>query len=266
MKIFLWLMIAALLPAWGWAQTVIENMTYTAGTNVTVTGPSTITTGANVIIAGGANVTYTAISQIVLGPGFHAQPGCSFHAIVNSQPVAALNVAFDGGRLIATGWAVDRDDGAPVASVSIYIDGLYVAEAVTGVPRPDIADYAVNSLGYPGPSTRFLGAGFEYAYSPIELGTGLHFVVALVRDRSGASVYTVRRRFNLTAPVVTIDSDGDGIPDYIELSVGSDPHNPSSVPETAATARFQYDANNRLTTDPTRTHKYDVEGNIEGPR
>ncbi|MFT3868477.1 MAG: hypothetical protein QM715_08265 [Nibricoccus sp.] len=249
------------------AQTIIQDVTYSSGVSTTVSGPSTIEAGPNVTVESGANVTYSASSQIVLKAGFQAREGSYFHAIVNSPPLASLETAYlQGGILNIGGWAVDRDDGTPVDSIKIYIDGIFVGRPSVGLARPDIADYSVNSLGYPGPSSRYLGAGFSYTCCPIELGTGLHFVVVIVTDRSGASTPTVRKRFTIESPAASIDFDNDGYPDYVEIASGSSPYNAASTPNPAATARYQYDANNRLTADPTRTHKYDKEGNVEGPQ
>ncbi len=69
----------------GFAQLVIQNVTYPTGQAVMVTNNSTITAQTNVVVPVAADVTYVAGGVISLEPGFHAQG--YFHAVAGAALV-----------------------------------------------------------------------------------------------------------------------------------------------------------------------------------
>ena len=55
---------------------------------------------------------------------------------MNSCPQGNLEVYyFAEGTLQAIGWAVDPEDGAPVARVVVYVDNKRVENTTTGIER-----------------------------------------------------------------------------------------------------------------------------------
>jgi hypothetical protein len=64
------------------AQTTIQNTTYTAGQNVTVSD-SAITANTAVTVSSGADVKFRASTSITLGPGFTASSGSAFRAFLS---------------------------------------------------------------------------------------------------------------------------------------------------------------------------------------
>ena len=81
--------------------------------------------------------------------------------------------------LLASGWAADKVDGAPVAKVVILVDNQPVANAVLGYSRPDIAK-AYND-------TRYTNSGWEKAYNIGNLAPGTHTLAAVAYNKAGAS-------------------------------------------------------------------------------
>jgi hypothetical protein len=63
--------------------------------------------------------------------------------------------------------------------------------------------------------------------------------------------------------VYTRDSNNNGVPDAIEISLGLNPATPSTNPSGRA-GTFQYDNNQRLITGPGGTYTQDAEDNITG--
>src|SRR5207248_439080 len=54
----------------------------------------------------------------------------------------------DGGTTVAqnavvhiSGWAADKEDGAPVARVQVLLDGVAIGNATLGLSRPDVTNY-----------------------------------------------------------------------------------------------------------------------------
>jgi hypothetical protein len=58
------------------------------------------------------------------------------------------------------------------------------------------------------------------------------------------------------------DSDGDGIPDELELAAGLNPNDPTDAGEQNY-QRYEYDKNNQLTKGPSGTYTPDEEGNLK---
>jgi hypothetical protein len=77
-------------------------------------------------------------------------------------------------NLLIGGWAADPQDGAPVSSVQILIDGNAVGTATVGQNRPDVA------ATYNNPAYQRSGWSLYYAASNLALGT--HVVTAVASD------------------------------------------------------------------------------------
>jgi hypothetical protein len=82
-------------------------------------------------------------------------------------------------NLWVNGWAVDQQDGAPVARVEIRIDGNAVANATLGVARPDVATAWGNAA--------YTNSGFQLTYNIGTLSAGSHTVSAAAYDSAGAT-------------------------------------------------------------------------------
>ena len=51
----------------------------------------------------------------------------------NTPPTGYLDVAkYEKGSFLASGWAADKEDGAPVSKVKVYIDKKLVGKATLG--------------------------------------------------------------------------------------------------------------------------------------
>jgi hypothetical protein len=251
------------------AQTTVQNTTYTPGQSVTMVGPDTVDAQNNVVVLAGAQVTYQAASRIHLGAGFRTAGG-KFRARLSpnysttTPPVGYLDtIAVQPQQLTASGWAIDREDGAPVTTVDFFLDGNRFGQADLGLLRTDVGTYATTSLGYPGPADRFNGAGWSFNYDLRPLSPGTHAVSFMARDSTGATTFFGVQPLVLTASNIDADTDGDGIPDAVERAIGLDPNKPADAP-AGAVKTFQYDAINRLTVAPGRTYQHDEEGNIKG--
>jgi hypothetical protein len=82
-------------------------------------------------------------------------------------------------QLLVSGWAVDPQDGAPVSSVMILIDGTPRDDAALGQARPDVAA----AFSYPA----YLNSGWSFTYPASGLSIGSHTVSAVAYDKLGLS-------------------------------------------------------------------------------
>ena len=104
---------------------------------------------------------------------------------VNNPPVGALEssdttVAVDG-TLNASGWAGDKEDGAPINRVEIHIDGVSAGNATLGGARQDVAD-VLNRAD-------FTNSGWSASVNlgSLALTLGNHTVTAVAFDSLGIS-------------------------------------------------------------------------------
>ncbi|MGH8017273.1 MAG: hypothetical protein ACREIA_03135, partial [Opitutaceae bacterium] len=180
---------------------------------------------------------------------------------VVTPPVGVTDDAEVENRMLsASGWAIDRDDGAPISQVEIFIDDVSIGSATLGVPRPDVANNAINVLLYPGPASRFNASGWTFAKYLNLLPGGSHVVRFVARDASGRTTTIGQHTFEVSAE--TLDTDADRAPDELELAAGLDPNNPNDV-SLANFEHFGYDKADQLITDPVRGYSPDEEGNIK---
>jgi|GEM_PF-2838452 len=124
------------------------------------------------------------------------------------------SVTVNGSTLSASGWAVDKEDGAPIAKVEVFIDGNSYGNADLGFLRTDVADYMVKNLGYPGPASRYNNCGWQFNSNIADLGTGSHSIRFVAHDNQDATSEFGARSFivgggtgdNPTMPVANCDA------------------------------------------------------------
>jgi uncharacterized repeat protein (TIGR01451 family) len=140
-----------------------------------------------------ANATSPQINMVsVSGGGSAAATASDPTTIVPAgSDIGFLDMAGDaqggatvakGATLYVRGWAADTVSGAPVQSVTVFVDGSNVGTATLGGARPDVAQ-AFNRSDY-------TNSGWSFQMSTSALGVGQHSVTAtagtapLVRTRT----------------------------------------------------------------------------------
>lgn len=96
--------------------------------------------------------------------------------------------------LMVSGWAVDSYAGAPVTSVSVYVDGVSVGTGTLGVARTDVA------AAYSRPD--YTNSGWTFSMSASGLSPGQHVVTATAMGPSGTAP--------LGSKTITITAVGSG--------------------------------------------------------
>jgi hypothetical protein len=96
-----------------------------------------------------------------------------------------------GGMLYAAGWAADTATGAPVGSVTVYVDGASVGTAVLGGARPDVAQAFGKSM--------YAASGWSFQMSTAGLSIGAHTVTARSAGASGSVQLTGTKVVTVTA-------------------------------------------------------------------
>jgi len=81
------------------------------------------------------------------------------------------------GVVGVTGWALSESG---IASVTIYVDRTFLAAAISGLPRPDVAS------SHPGISGN-AAAGWGAEVDTSKLTAGWHELTVQVRDRNGGT-------------------------------------------------------------------------------
>lgn len=106
----------------------------------------------------------------------------------NNAPIGNYEGAkYENGVFIGGGWAADKEDGAPLKMVLVYVDGKPVGEAKLIDDRPDVVSHFKND--------RFLKSGWKIS-AKIPLDKGLHSSMALIYDSKDAVLIAVK---NFTA-------------------------------------------------------------------
>lgn len=66
-------------------------------------------------------------------------------AVAKNLPIGFLDIVrYEKGTLYAIGWAADEKDGAPVGSVTLFVDDKAVGKAKLGMSRSDVANVYKN--------------------------------------------------------------------------------------------------------------------------
>lgn len=107
-----------------------------------------------------------------------------------------------GGTLYVGGWAADTVDGAPVQTVTVFVDGASKGEAVLGSVRSDVARAYKRG--------DFAASGWTFEMPAAGLSRGSHMITATGAGPSG------------TAPLgpgksIAIRSGGDAVVGYVDV-------------------------------------------------
>jgi Bacterial Ig domain len=92
-------------------------------------------------------------------------------------------------NLLVSGWAADPQDGSPVSSVKILIDGNEAGSATLGGARPDVSGAFKNHA--------YLNSGWSFTYAASGLSAGTHRVTAVAYDSLGASAILRQTTFTI---------------------------------------------------------------------
>jgi hypothetical protein len=155
----------------------------------TVTGPSA--TGP---LAGSKTVNITAQGQEI-------------GSVDIAGNASGVGTVVKGATLYVFGWAADTATGAPVQSVTVFVDGAGVGTATLGIARPDVA----NAFG----RTDYANSGWSFQMSTASLSTAPHSVTATASAPSGSAQVGGTRTVTITAPtgggqvIGSLDMAGD---------------------------------------------------------
>jgi len=99
-------------------------------------------------------------------------------AKINDAPVGFYDVAkYEKGVFTGIGWSADKEDGAPLKKVLVYVDGELAGEAEVQIDRPDVAKTFNND--------KWLRSGWTMSVK-IPLSKGPHSTMALSYDSEDA--------------------------------------------------------------------------------
>lgn len=85
-------------------------------------------------------------------------------------------VTYENGQLSAVGWAGDKEDGAPVEKVMVFVDDKMIGEARLGIDRQGVADEMKNP--------NWVKSGWTLSV-PMSLDKGIHKVHAVSVNKRG---------------------------------------------------------------------------------
>jgi len=85
-------------------------------------------------------------------------------------------VRYDKGTFYAIGWAADEKDGAPVSSVTLYVDDKAIGKAKLGMSRLDVANVYKNP--------NWQKSGWDISIK-ITLAKGTHKAYAVAVNKQG---------------------------------------------------------------------------------
>lgn len=99
-------------------------------------------------------------------------------AKINDAPVGFFDVAkYEKGVFTAVGWSADKEDGAPLKKVIVYVDGKAAGEAEFLIDRQDVVNNFKND--------KWLKSGWTMSVR-IPLNKGPHYSMALSYDSKDA--------------------------------------------------------------------------------
>jgi trimeric autotransporter adhesin len=170
----------------GLACSVPPSATLTSGgtvpLNLTINAAAVTAAGTyNVVVTGtdstGAHIHTIGLQVVspVVAAGAGTAPLGNLELVVDNANKSTTVSQADG--LFISGWAADPTDGAPLANVKIYIDGIYRGAPTLGLSRPDVATYFNKST--------YTNSGFNVTYQASNIFVGPHTVEVIATDAAG---------------------------------------------------------------------------------
>ncbi len=129
----------------------------------------------------GAHTVYVRVTDVTGCCYFLAPRAIIIDNTLNQPPFGALDYPLDqsapdpSGVLPVVGWALDD---SRVDHIDVYVDGLVVRQAVTGIPRPDVA------AAYPDDPDA-IASGFILNVDSTLFANGVHVISAKAVDNQG---------------------------------------------------------------------------------
>jgi hypothetical protein len=119
--------------------------------------------------------TISLIIFLLLGIGM-----ISAYAASNTPPTGWMDSAtYKNNQILANGWAADKEDGAPVEKVMVYIDDKFVGNARIGLDRKGVATVMKNQ--------KWERSGWDFLKT-VKLSKGVHEVYAIAFNKKGTKV------------------------------------------------------------------------------
>jgi hypothetical protein len=124
--------------------------------------------------------------------------------------VSGMTTVVLANNYVATGWAVDPIQGAPVTNVQVAVDGVAVGNATLGIARPDV-------VAYLGGNAAYLNSGWTFTHAAAGLSLGTHTVSATATNSFGLSagagykIITVAATPPPTPPMGSVDRTVDSV-------------------------------------------------------
>jgi hypothetical protein len=145
--------------------------------------------------------THTVTATSMGSSGTAPLPGSKTVNITNQgQEIGSVDLAgtasgvgtvTKGNTLYVFGWAADTSTGAPVQSVTVFVDGNSVGTATLGLARSDVASAYGRS--------DFTNSGWSFQMSTSTLAVGQHTVTATAMGPSGTAQLSASRTVTITA-------------------------------------------------------------------
>jgi sugar lactone lactonase YvrE len=115
--------------------------------------------------------TITVVATAASGPPF-GNIGEAVDSVTGTTTVSQSH------SLKVVGWVADPADGAPLANVKVYVDGVSIGTPTLGIARPDVAAKYGNA---------YLNSGYRMVYPASSLTVGTHKVTVVAVDAGGRS-------------------------------------------------------------------------------
>jgi len=108
-------------------------------------------------------------------------------SVTNSCPKGNVEVVqYIEGTINAIGWALDPEDGTPVANIVVYVDNKIMGKAQLGLDRQDVASFFKNP--------DWNKSGWEVK-SKLALPKGKHILSVVVYDKMEAVTKLTDKEF-----------------------------------------------------------------------
>lgn len=137
--------------------------------------PGSHTITAVAINSAGLSTNFGPLTITVKSPA--TPPLGNFEVAVDSLTASAT--VSQAHQIYIGGWVADPQDGAPLANVKVYIDGVLAGTPSVGIPRPDVASYTGN--------LRYANSGYALTCDASTFSRGAHAVTVVATDSAGLS-------------------------------------------------------------------------------